>query len=154
MENADTTTEMLVTIINTPGRNRRVGRAETIPRWSPMSRLALGFWTFSMPAIAALMGLVSMLVPPEVPPVLLAAVYGFLITHCLIAMFYVAFAGQNPRLHSRVGWQLAIVLAGPITIPVYWFMHVWDAPKVGRMDVDEDVPGYDMFEAHALGAAA
>jgi hypothetical protein len=139
-------------IVVTPGPCLIVGAAETIPHWRRGARLALGFWTFSMPVIAAGLGVASMLVSVEVPPGLLAAVYGFLVAHFIIAMFYVAFAGQNPRLRSPAAWQLAIVLAGPVTILVYWIVHVWFAPYADD-DAVSDAPiphrhDRDAFTSH------
>src|SRR6478736_1706797 len=135
--------EMVVSVIDARPPDRRVGRSETIPRWGATSRLTLGLITFAMPTIASLLAVAAIATNGQPPPILLGATFGFLITHGLITLFYLAFAGQNPRLRSRLRWQLALIFAGPITIPVYWFIHVWNAPRIGRGDVDGDVPGMD-----------
>lgn len=38
--------------------------------------------------------------------------------------------GNNPRLSTgqRTGWFIAILLAGPVMVPVYWLMHLRSAP--------------------------
>lgn len=132
------TRSLQVDLVQAPAPDLRIGRNETIPRWSAFSRLALGAWTFAMPLMAGLLALASLAAGATVPPVLLAATLVFFVAHFIIAMLYVAFAAQNPRLErGRDVWMLALVVAGPITIPAYWIMHVWPAPKVGRRDVDE-----------------
>jgi hypothetical protein len=42
---------------------------------------------------------------------------------------------RNPLLreNERLLWLLAILLAGPIGAPLYWYMHVWKAPDVPLM---------------------
>jgi hypothetical protein len=145
--------DMVLHLVDATPANRRVGSAETIPRWGTTSRLALGLVTFAMPVIAAVIAMLSVSFGATPPPVLLAATFGFLITHCLLTFFYVAFAGQNPRVRSRMRWQLALIFAGPITIPAYWLIHVWNAPRRGYADVDGEVPGLDIGEANRLALA-
>jgi hypothetical protein len=145
--------EMVVSVVDALPPDRRVGRSETIPRWGMTSRLTLGLITFAMPAIASLLAIAALAAGGEPPPILLGATFGFFITHGLVTLFYLAFAGQNPRLRSRARWQLALILAGPITIPAYWFMHVWAAPRVGRGDEDGNVPGMDVREARRMALA-
>ena len=142
--------EIVVHMLDARPTDRRVGRSETIPRWGVTSRLALGLLTFCGPVIATLLGAAAIASGDEPTPLLLVAAFGFLIAHGLVTLFYIAFAGQNPRLRSRLRWQLALILAGPITIPAYWLMHVWNAPRVGRGDEDGEVPGLDMREARAM----
>lgn len=117
------------------------GARETIPRWSRGSRLALGAWTFAMPVSAAGVGLANLARGTDPPPVLVAATCGLFVLHALITLFYAAFAGQNARIaRTRTAWMVALVLAGPITIPVYWLVHVWRAPYVGSPGVDGGPP--------------
>jgi hypothetical protein len=149
---------MHVDVVTVHRSDKRIGAGETIPRWSTSSRLALGAMTFAMPVIATVLATWSLAYPVDPPPVLLGAVFGFMITHCLVTLFYVAFAAQNPRLRSHLRWQLALVLAGPITIPAYWLIHVWGAPRISSGGLDADVPDVEMSErgarAHALAHAS
>jgi len=145
--------EVVVHVVDAVPADRRVGRSETIPRWGPTSRLALGLLTFMGPLIASVLAVAAIASGSEPSPLLLGSTFGFLIAHCLMTMFYIAFAGQNPRLRSRLRWHLALILAGPISIPAYWFMHVWNAPRIGRGDEDGEVPGMDMREARRMALA-
>jgi hypothetical protein len=136
-------------MIDVPGPDRRVGARETIPRWSDGSRLALGAWTFSMPLAAATLASMNLWLSTEVPPALLAITVGFFVLHAIITLFYVAFAGQNPRIErTRTAWMVALIAAGPVAIPVYWFIHVWRAPHAGRnRHVDDGLPQVESLEA-------
>jgi len=142
-----------VHVVSAPPPDRRVGKSETIPRWGPTSRLALGLITLMGPVLATTLGVWAIVENDSPPPVLLGAAFGFFIAHCLMTFFYLAFAGQNPRLRSRTRWQLALILAGPITIPIYWFIHVWGAPRIGTGDTDYEVPGMDVGEARRMALA-
>jgi hypothetical protein len=149
----------IVLVTRVPGADRRVGARETIPHWSTMSRLALGAWTFAMPCFAAVLSVLSLASGTEVPPVLLTAVIILFAMHGILVLLYAAFATQNPRIErSRLWWQMALVLAGPVSIPAYWFIHVLYAPYVGPRDVDtgvgERTPGLDVVEVRATHAAA
>jgi hypothetical protein len=144
----------LVVVTTAPGPDRRVGARETIPRWSTMSRLALGAWTFTMPCFAALLSMLSLASGTEVPPPLLAAVVALFAMHGILVLLYAAFATQNPRIErTRFWWQMALVLAGPVSIPVYWFIHVLYAPYVGPHDVDSSVEETRDDDAVGLRAA-
>lgn len=131
----------------------RIGARETIPRWSTASRLMLGAITFAMPVIAGALATWSLTYGASPPPVMLGLVFGFFIVHGLLTLFYVAFAGQNPRLRSRGRWMTSLVLGGPITIPVYWLIHVWGAPRVSVYDLDGEVPDVDMSQRRAIAYA-
>lgn len=139
-------------IIRMPRENRRIAHGETIPRWSRTSRLALGLLTLVIPMVAAGVAIWGVVSPPDAPSALLGVALTVFIAHFILTMLYVAFASQNPRLGMQGTWMAALVFAGPVAIPVYWLMHVWNAPQVGRDDVDEEVPGYDEADARAEGA--
>jgi len=145
--------DMVVSVIDARPPDHRIGRSETIPRWGPTSRLALGLITFTMPVIASVLAMAAIAAGGQPPPILLGATFGFLITHGLMTLFYLAFAGQNPRLRSRLRWQLALIFGGPIAIPAYRLIHVWNAPRIGRGDEDGNVPGMDMREARRMALA-
>ncbi len=122
-----------------PAADHRIGRRETIPRWSLGSRLALGGWTFSMPVIASALGVWALAAGDHAEPALFAVATGFFVAHAIIAMLYIAFAAQNPRIErGRTLWMLSLAVAGPVAIPVYWIIHVLNAPYLGRRDVDEE----------------
>lgn len=134
-----TTLPLETVSILAPALDRRIGRRESIPRWSLTSRLALGAWTFSMPLMASALALWALASGDDTEPALFAVATGFFVAHAIIAMLYVAFAAQNPRIErERTAWMLSIALAGPVAIPAYWIIHVLNAPTLGRPDVDEE----------------
>jgi hypothetical protein len=133
-----------------PGTDLRVTRTEAIPRWSMGSRLALGVWTFSMPLAALVVATYALVVAPAVPPALFAGVYYLITCHFILTLFYLSFAAQNPRIGNKVTWMISLVLAGPVSILVYWVMHVWNAPKVGQDDIDSVIPQHRVRPAHAV----
>lgn len=47
-------------------------------------------------------------------------------------MLYGTLVVNNRRIStgSKIAWLLGIVLAGPIGIPAYWWVHVWRAPQM------------------------
>jgi hypothetical protein len=137
-------------VTTVPENDLRVTRTEAIPRWSMTSRLVLGAWTFSMPLAALSVALYALVVAPEVPAAVFAGVYYLITCHFILTLMYLAFAAQNPRLENKVGWMMALVLAGPVAILVYWVMHVWHAPKVGQDDVDSVIPQHRVRPAHAV----
>ena len=58
----------------------------------------------------------------------------------ILHLLYLMFAAENPRTHSGA-WMTAIVLAGPIAIPMYFVAHVWHAPVLGGGKRDLYTPG-------------
>ncbi len=141
---------MNVVEVTAPPSDLRVTRTEAIPRWSTRSRLALGVWTFSMPAAALVLGSYALAVTPAVPTALFAGAFYVITCHFILTALYLAFAGQNPRLRRRGMWMTSLVLAGPVSILVYWVLHVWRAPKVGQDDVDSVIPAHRARAAHPL----
>ena len=133
-----------------PENDLRVTRTEAIPRWSMGSRLALGAWTFSMPFAALGLAVAALALQNDVPPAFFAGVFYLIVCHFILTVFYLSFASQNPRLENKTGWMVALVLAGPVSILVYWVMHVWHAPKVGQNDVDSVIPQHRVRAAHAV----
>lgn len=45
----------------------------------------------------------------------------------LLFVVYGTLAGNNPRLSTleRLTWYVGFVLAMPVAMPAYWFIHVW-----------------------------
>lgn len=133
--------------------NRRIGHGEAIPRWSAASRLALGGWTLAMPVAAFALAGWATVSERDLPSSFFAATYGLLVMHFVLLSLYLSFAAQNPRLErARLGWMVALLVSGPVSIPAYWVIHVWNAPSVGRAGVDSEVPGYDESDAKADAA--
>lgn len=142
---------MDVAELTVPGVDLRVTRTEAIPRWSIESRLALGAWTFSMPLAALTLAIYAVVATPDVPPALFAGFIYLIICHFIITVLYIAFAAQNPRLRNKWSWMTSLVLFGPVSILVYWVLHVWHAPKVGLDHVDSVIPQHRKRPAHPLG---
>jgi hypothetical protein len=48
----------------------------------------------------------------------------------IVFLVYGALLANNPRMEKweRVYWYTLFALAGPVALPVYWFLHVWPAP--------------------------
>ena len=40
--------------------------------------------------------------------------------------------GAGFSLDRKIAWAFAFILAAPLTLPLYWYRHVWNAP-VGRV---------------------
>ena len=79
---------------------------------------------------------------------LLLVTVGLLVLHMMIALLYVAFAGQNPRLYSPFAWQMAMVFLGPVAMPAYWVIHVWNAPRATG-EASKGRRHYDSLEARS-----
>ncbi len=131
-----------------PRDDLRVTRTEAIPRWSMHLRLALGVWTFLMPIAASILGMYALQAHGHDTRLFAGEIYLF-VCHVILCLFYLSFVAQNPRIPGKVTWMAAILFAGPVSIPVYWVIHVWEAPKVGLDDVDSVVPQHRARPAHA-----
>ena len=49
------------------------------------------------------------------------------------ALLMLVFGGWMIRtagfsLDRKIAWAFAFILAAPITLPLYWYLHVWKAP--------------------------
>ena len=57
-------------------------------------------------------------------------VLAMLVTLAQLVVFILLLV-RNPLLrdNERILWLLAVLLAGPIGAPLYWYMHVWKAPE-------------------------
>jgi hypothetical protein len=70
------------------------------------------------------------------------ATYAMLVFHVLLAFVVGAFVMQNPRIEGlRTIWLFGLVLAPPLTIPMYWWAHVWNAPYIGDREEDDHDTG-------------
>jgi hypothetical protein len=135
-------------IVSARAAHCEIGDRETIPHWTSTARLTLGIGTFATPMYALAIAIVSLASVAEPPPFLLALTVGLLVLHMMIALLYVAFAGQNPRLYSPFAWQMAMVFLGPIAMPAYWVIHVWNAPRAtGEASMGRH--HYDSLEARS-----
>ncbi|MFW6049959.1 MAG: hypothetical protein ACODAU_02225 [Myxococcota bacterium] len=59
--------------------------------------------------------------------------YGAVLLMFLLVLFFGAFVINNRRIpgQHKVGWAASFLLIGPVTIPLYWYIHVWHAPHRG-----------------------
>ncbi|MFW5875635.1 MAG: hypothetical protein ACOCXM_02745 [Myxococcota bacterium] len=109
-----------------PPHARSEPTEHTRPATMPAAtRVLLGLLAFLPLALAA--GALGMrAVGSNVGPVL----YGAMLLMFLLVLFFGAFAMNNRRLGGtgKVLWTLGFLLAGPIIIPLYWYIHVWHAP--------------------------
>ncbi len=120
-----------------------VGHSESIPRWGMGSRAALGL--LSAIAFIAPVALLSAIVTSHGNATadnrLLGMGVAMVVFHALLVLFFISFVRQNPRIHGQQTlWLGGLLLAAPITLPAYWWMHIWNAPVVGNRHVDDDAP--------------
>ena len=141
-----------VDTVTVPARSTtRVGRDETIPRWSHGARMALGVLTLGSVAVFVLTALavtLVMILSPDIarerPHVPLSFVLIFAaIADYMLSLFYIWFASQNPRIDARGAWIAAMILVPWVAQPIYWYAHVLHAPYVGDPTRDLSVPGPD-----------
>jgi hypothetical protein len=131
---------MLVHNVFVPSTTR-VGHSESVPRWSLVSRLALGFLGVAIPALLFTLAALAASADDATYVDLLAAAFGTWIGHFILTMIYVSFALQNPRVGpAKWAWVIGMLCAAPIALPLYWWVHIWNAPIIGDSRVDEDVP--------------
>lgn len=82
--------------------------------------------------------------PPEEGPVLRWEHITFVLTALFITVLDVIFIvhlTRNERFEGRKKWlcAVALVLAGPIALPVYWYGHIWlEAGSPGGASCDAD----------------
>ncbi|UJR87135.1 hypothetical protein [Sandaracinus amylolyticus] len=127
----------------------RVGREETIPRWSRRARLTLGVLTLGSVGLFALTALavtLLMVLSPDITRERTYAPLHFVLIFAAIAdymltLFYIWFASQNPRITHRAAWIVGMIVAPWVTQPMYWYAHVLNAPYVGDPTRDHPVPG-------------
>ncbi|WP_053236457.1 hypothetical protein [Sandaracinus amylolyticus] len=138
-----------VATITVPAQSStRVGRDESIPRWSRRARMTLGVITLGSVAIFVITALAEVLVMILAPNVarerpgqtlhfvlLFAAIADY-----MLSLFYIWFAAQNPRIDHRVAWIAGFILAPWVAQPMYWYAHVLNAPYVGDPTRDHPVP--------------
>jgi hypothetical protein len=75
---------------------------------------------------------------PSLAPLLGGATYAMVVFHVLSAFVFGAFVVQNPRIEGlRTIWLFGLVLTPPLTIPAYWWAHVWNAPYIGDREEDD-----------------
>lgn len=135
------------TVIDT---HSRTTRNESVTRWSRGARAMLGAITFVLIAAFATVA-ASMLVgadPSSMPVAGMRPLHVVLFTatfaQFLLITFYLSFAAQNPRTDNRGAWMAWMILLPFAALPVYWWVHVWNAPFVGDPHHDYNVPGGQM----------
>jgi hypothetical protein len=55
-----------------------------------------------------------------------------------LMVIYGGLMGNNPRIpaDARILWYVAFTFIGPISLPTYWFVHIWPAPHEPWLDPD------------------
>lgn len=48
-----------------------------------------------------------------------------------LAMTFAVYVARTDRISGvgKVGWMASFLFAAPIALPVFWLMHVWNAPR-------------------------
>lgn len=121
----------------------RTTRNESIPRWSRSARITIGLIMASVIVVfvTAVLGTIG----DETPTARLSfahyALFVATFMQYLLSLFFISFAAQNPRTDRRWLWIVGMVLVPWGILPVYWWVHVWNAPYVGDPDRDYNVPG-------------
>jgi len=87
-------------------------------------RLLLGTIAL-VPAISLIMALAA-----EGPEQAGLAYFNILWTGLLILVFGGwMMSSKRFNLSQRFAWVFSWILAAPITLPLYWYRHVWNAPE-------------------------
>lgn len=132
--------QMVVHTVLVPSTSR-VGHSESVPRWSSASRLALGFLSVAIPIVLFSLATAASTASEATYVDLLAAAFATWFAHCILTMMFVSFALQNPRIaEGKWAWVLGMLCAAPLALPLYWWAQIWNAPMIGKSDVDDDVP--------------
>lgn len=52
----------------------------------------------------------------------------------ILLLFYVSAVFNNPRLTkgARMLWAIILFVGNVLTMPLYWYVHVWRAPRYGH----------------------
>jgi len=120
-----------MTISTTNTHPRRLDRAKTTlenahapVHQSSLPRLVLGVISI-IPAISLVMALVA-----EGSERAGLGYFNLLWTGLLILVFggWMVRSGRF-SLEQKIAWVFSWILAAPITLPLYWFRHVWNAPE-------------------------
>ena len=53
-----------------------------------------------------------------------------------LALVFAVYVARAERISGvgKFGWLVSFVFAAPIALPVFWLMHVWNAPRPASMD--------------------
>lgn len=98
------------------------------------TRILLGGLAF-LPIAIAVVVLSTLAGAPDVEtiPGVGAVLYGGMLLMFLLVIFFGAFVMNNRRIggSSKALWVAGFLLAGPIIIPLYWYVHVLHAPHRG-----------------------
>lgn len=121
----------------------RTTRNESITRWSRSARITIGLIMAVVIAVFVMSVLAT--VGDTTPTTRLSfahyALFVGTFMQYLLCLFFISFAAQNPRTERRWLWIMGMVLVPWGILPVYWWVHVWNAPYVGDPDRDYNVPG-------------
>ncbi len=118
----------------------RVGARETIPHWGTGARAALGVLAAASLASPFVLSWLAawMSVDPRIGSALAFAAYAALVFNALLTIVFSSFVMANPRIYGlRTFWLIGLIAAPPLTLPIYWWTHVWNAPFVGERQEDD-----------------
>lgn len=101
------------------------------------TRIVVGVLAF-LPLLAVVGILAGLTVlPPQgtvgdllVFPYANATLYAGVLFMFMLALFFGAFVMNDRRIrsNSKIWWAVSFIVAGPISIPLYWYVHVLHAP--------------------------
>jgi len=133
--------DLLVRTIR-PRSRTRVGVHESIPHWGLAARAVLGVLSLVALASPFVVLLANMLASEQRDPGLSTGVaFAMVVSDTLLVFFFGSFVMHNPRIYGfRILWLAALVLAAPVALPLYWLLHIWNAPFVGDYELDDPLP--------------
>jgi len=123
-------------------RNRtRIGVHESIPHWGLAARAALGMLALVALASPFVILFANVFTAPQNPGLSTGIAFAMIVSDTLLVFFFGSFVMQNPRIYGfRTAWLVALLLAAPIALPLYWAVHIWNAPFVGDYEQDDPLP--------------
>lgn len=111
--------------------------------WKKSDRLWLGLFTL-LPVLVGLAIPLGAIMRPDAGlfgagpgPCVLCLALPFMVF--MLLMVYVPTLINNPRISkgTRYAWFIGFLIAGFVTLPLYWFLHVWPVPY--QPDDDGDI---------------
>jgi len=123
---------------------RRVGRREKVAHWDRGSRLAAGVLAalaFAWPVtLFAFFNWTT--APIGVSSIVSATPIAWFVFHTMLVFLFGSFAFQNPRIYGlRTLWVAGMIFLPLLTIPAYWWLHVWHAPFVNDVQEEDELTG-------------
>ena len=124
-----------------PRSRTRIGVHESIPHWGLAARAALGMLSLVALVSPLVILLAHVLAGPQDPGLSTSIAFAMIVSDTLLVFFFGSFVIQNPRIYGfRTAWLAALVFAAPLALPLYWAVHIWNAPFVGDYELDDPLP--------------